>query len=137
MKKLLCIFTLAFALTGCEKDGNSNKSDEFVGTYTGNLRVVTPNNVIQYETEIILGKNGFKVEKGFKSEGTFKVDGMFHFTDPNAGRQTFDVEYLLNGTYGYEIKGDSLILTKDAHSREIKTSYLQYRLKRVGQFVQH
>jgi hypothetical protein len=62
--------------------------------------------------------------------GTFHIleNKNIEFKNTNMWTANFDWNLILNGTYTYKLKGDSLILSKEAASG-IKV--LEYRLKRI------
>lgn len=136
MKKLVYIFMLMLLFIACKKENNAR---DFKGTYTGTFRTIVNQNILSTDFEMTLIDKTFKVNKGAKlASGEFKVDDTktVTFADKNVWTADFDWNLILNGTYIYEAKGDSLILTKiiksDPAWNSVPVSY-QYRLKRSKQ----
>ncbi|RYG17283.1 MAG: hypothetical protein EOO07_11435 [Chitinophagaceae bacterium] len=133
MKKLFYLTVLAFALSACEKEGNSPLLD---GTYAGTFRTVIDKKEQQSEFEVTLDNRRFITNKGGAGRGPFEVsaNGTVKFVDELFYTANFDWNTILTGDYHYQIKGDSLILDKiflSPANGPALTTYYQYRLKKI------
>lgn len=126
-------FLTLIIFTGCKKD---RVTAEFKGTYTGRFTAYRTNQIVS-DTEIAFSGNRFEFKKGFKGgSGTFKVlnETRVEFEDENFWTAEFDWALILSGDYKYEIKGDSLILTREvpqSNSVNYRNYLYQYRLKKT------
>jgi len=82
--------------------------------------------------DVSLTEDRFKVTKGFKmGSGSYQIgsNNQAVFQDENPWTADFNWNLLLSGNYTYQIKGDSLILTKIFEPSGSLAS--QYRLKKI------
>ncbi|WP_316768458.1 hypothetical protein [Pedobacter frigiditerrae] len=133
MKKLIYLLALIITFSACKKESTSN---HFKGNYTGTFRTSLGTNKVITDTEITFSDNLFKVNKGAKlASGTFKINNSktVTFEDKNIWTADFDWNLILNGSFEYEIKGDSLILSRNLNTNPASSylyPYYEYRLKR-------
>lgn len=87
-----------------------------------------PVSVTFTENTYLTSSNPNRIPAG--GSGVFELgeDSSIKFTDQNMWTADFDWGLILNGNYKYKVKGDSLILQKQAQEG-IKT--YEYRLKRT------
>ncbi len=123
---------LLAGLAGCKKN---NTKPVFNGTYSGKFTHGMEKNRATTDSEINFSGNSYTSTLG---SGTFTVqkNNVISFEDKNFYTTEFDWNMILKQDYTYQIKGDSLILTKKfpqvAKPGEVKvTDWLyQYRLKK-------
>jgi hypothetical protein len=131
MKQLIYLNLFILIFCACQKENNAK---DFNGTYTGSFRTIVDQKMISADFELELAPQKFEVKKGLKlGNGTFKVidTKTINFEDKNIWTADFDWNLILNGSYTYEAKGDSLILTKNLeNSQNTIYNYYQYRLRR-------
>lgn len=106
MKKLFALFLFATLLIGCSSDDDNNK-DEF------SQRQVTA-------SELESGTATYKQGKGTKTYYLVFKDGALTSWEYQGG------EFTNHTYYKYEIKGDSLYLTKEPYLGEILDGDTQY-----------
>lgn len=134
MKNLIYLSVLASLLFACKKDDTK----DFNGNYSGTFRTLVNGKLVMSDFDVSLQSKQFKVTKGDKKgSGSYQSSKVneLSFTDQNMWTADFNWNVLLNGSYTTEIKGDSLILTKNPPSGPLalpEYNYYQYRLKRIN-----
>ena len=128
--------TIFLLFASCKKE---RETISFEGTYTGVFKAYSGSREINVPTEILFTKENFEVKTGYKAgSGNYSIlnKNEAEFQDINTWTADFDWALILTGNYQYEIKGDSLILTKykyggscDLCQDVVRNSY-QYRLKK-------
>jgi len=134
MKKLIYLALITFALAGCEKEENLTPLD---GAYSGTFRMLVDSKEQVSDFEVTLKAKRFTTTKGGAGRGPFEIISKdeIKFTDELLYTANFDWNTLLGGNYTYEIKADSLILTKKlnpAPNAKYAYTYYQYRLKKMN-----
>ncbi len=129
-------FLLALLIfVGCKKE-NTNSLD---GIYTGVFEAYSGNRQLNTDIEILFSANRFEIKKGLKiGSGTFTLldSTTVEFKDENTWTADFDTALILEGSYKYEIKGNSLILTKYVMGgscdlcKDLVNNRYQYSLKK-------
>lgn len=132
MRKLLYIFTLALAFASCKKKFMT--LDSVQGSYQGTFTAVSGGQPIKSDAKIVFDKQNYASLKG-RGNGTFSFgdnggNPTINFSDKNIWTADFDWNLILNGSFEYKTKGDSLILTRVLPYNKIQSFY-QYRLKRI------
>lgn len=140
--KLSALLALLTIVTACKK----NDQKFIVGKYEGNYY-----RFIIHQSKPGVGDKPVSVEflsgDTYTSEGTanrmpaggsgtYQVGkgGMINFTDKNVWTTDFDSNTILNGQFKYQVKADSLILTRyfpPCPNCDYIAAVYQYRLKRV------
>lgn len=123
---------LLAVLAGCKKD---NTKPVFNGTYSGKFTHGMDKNRTTTDAEINFNGNSYTSSLG---AGTFTVqkNNVISFDDKNFYTTEFDWNMILKHDYTYQIKGDSLILTKkfrpvpNAERAQMVDLFYQYRLKK-------
>lgn len=112
------------------------------GRYSGTFHYISPANLsrISAPAEVRLSDGRFSsagndhnIPAGGSGTFVIKDKKLMEFKDENIWTANFDWGLILNGTYSYEIKADSLILTRykePCPTCDITPSLYQYRLKR-------
>jgi len=135
MNKTILTLLLLVTLAGCKKN---DPKPTFNGTYSGKFTFGTDKkNSTTKDAEVNFSNNNYSSTLG---SGTFTVqkNKVISFTDKNYYTADFDWNMILNYNYTYEIKGDSLILTKkfdpvtDPERTLMANMFYQYRLKKVN-----
>lgn len=133
MKRIAYLLILSLTALGCKKEGVDSSLE---GNYTGSFRTIVNGKMVKSDFDVTLNRKKFAVVNGEKkASGTFNLisNHEVNFTDKNYWTADFDMNLVLNGDYLYEIKGDSLILTKSFPAMPYSLfmyNYYQYRLKR-------
>ncbi|SFG74394.1 hypothetical protein [Pedobacter insulae] len=129
MKRLLYLALLTLTFSGCKKESNPNLPD---GTYVGTFSTLVDNKEKRTDFEVTLEAKRFTTTKGGAGRGSFEVvnSNQVTFVDELFYTANFDWNTILNGDYGYQIKGDSLLLNK-YFLVQLKHNYYQYRLKKI------
>ncbi len=135
MKRLFYFLAAGLlAMQGCSKNVVT-PSSSLEGTYTGkfyhyNGAVVPVEKItVRFEADRYRSAAGSNRQPAGGS-GNYILDtenGVLKFEDKNVWTTEFDWNLILNGTYKYSLKGDSLILAKTLV--ESSTRY-EYRLKK-------
>lgn len=97
----------------------------FKGTYAGQFTYGTTGGTpVTTASQVTFNENDYNSSLG---SGTYEVlnNNTIRFKDVNLWTADFDWNTILSGDYNYEIKGDSLIMTKKTNA----TNMYQYRLK--------
>ena len=131
MKTLLFFALITATFLSCKKNTDPLPLN---GTYSGQFIYGTRGNTIAKPVEVNFNRSNYVATKG---SGTFLVqqNNIINFSDKNMWPANFDWNTILNGEYNYEIKSDSLILTKlFSYSGRTEWAYSiaivsQYRLK--------
>jgi len=120
MKTLFTLVLMVTIFAGCK-----NREDTIVlnSTYSGEFISGTPGSTETSASQVTFNQNKYTSTKG---SGTYqiKTQQIISFNDENFWTANFDWNTILKGDYAYEIKGDSLIMTK-----KIEAAIYQYRLK--------
>jgi hypothetical protein len=131
MKTLLFLTVIIGTILGCEEN-QVNKT--FNGTYSGQFIHGTTGATVTSDSQVSFNGNNYSSTKG---SGTYEVleNNIVQFKDVNFWTADFDWNTILKGRYNYELKGDSLIMTKlfelvdnQNNASSVPTIY-QYRLK--------
>lgn len=133
MNQILPIALCLVLLAGCKKDKPNN---DFSGTYKGQFTDGPLNQLVSMNSEIKFDGKKYAANNG---SGDFKIEdaSIIKFHMANIESMDYVENKVLHGNYNYEIKGDSLILTKIFPPVEHPESSLligyknQYRLKRT------
>jgi len=130
MRNLLYLFILSLCFLSCKKD---NSTQQLSGDYSGTFRTLAQGKLMLTQAfDVSLTEDRFKVTKGFKmGSGSYQIgsNNQAVFQDENPWTADFNWNLLLSGNYTYQIKGDSLILTKIFEPSGSLAS--QYRLKKI------
>ena len=132
-KTAFLILSVVMLASACKKDKNTPQLN---GTYTGTFYEsnvgVTQNPIRLSEVQLIISGNNFQSGNGagYISVGAGIVQtspGVLNFTDTEAFPDitTYNSAAVLNGSYNYTVKGDSLFFSKT----QPNGSYT-YRLKK-------
>ena len=139
MFKKAAIAALFFALAGCSDKLNLSTLN---GTYTGKFYYSPPadTTLTVAEASVSFSDNTYSSQGNTNyipagGAGTLEIleDNLINFKDKNIWTANFDWGLILNGKYKYELKSDSLILTRyrePCDSCKFALSLYQYRLKR-------
>jgi len=122
MRTILILMMTICIPIGCKEN---NASITVNGTYAGKFTYVTPGGTrVSADSQVVFSENNYNSSLG---SGTYEIlnSNMIQFKDVNFWTADFDWNTILNRDYTYEIKGDSLIMTKQANAAII----YQYRLK--------
>jgi len=142
MIKKLIIVALISLSAGCSDKLSVNT---FNGTYAGEFFYVEPekrleNKVSAPAAVTFSGENFSSVgnENRLPAGGSGRFDvlknNLVNFNDENIWTANFDWGLILSGKYNYELKGDSLILTRyrePCPTCDVVSGLYQYRLKRT------
>lgn len=132
--KFMMLIVFVMALSGCSKEIIVSRNVD--GVYQGTFEVTNTNPVVDFKpinTDVRVNFNGINyasavyvnnVSAGATGKFFIKRD-VITFTDTLMHTANFDWSLLLNGSYTYTIKGDSIILIK-----KIGSSTYTYRLKK-------
>ncbi|MET3115545.1 hypothetical protein AAKU52_003294 [Pedobacter sp. CG_S7] len=131
MKILLFLALITTTFLSCKKNTDPLPLN---GTYSGQFIHGTKGYTTNKVVEVNFNRSNYVATKG---SGTFLVqqNNIINFSDKNMWAANFDWNTILNGEYSYEIKSDSLILTKLFwYSGRAELAYgiavvSQYRLK--------
>ncbi len=139
--KLIVLFSVSLSLFSCSK----NKEPELLnGHYSGSYYYPSSNvsqpvksvNVVNLHLDKgnTYNSSAFLDRKPAGGSGEFKVlrNNLVEFTDKGYWTAEFDWGLILNGRFTYDIKGDSLILTRQCLQCSSLPSFYQYRLKRIN-----
>jgi len=136
MNRTLSPFAIILLLATSSCEEKSDDKTILEGTYSGTF--TNWNNDPAANTVILSGQttvtftnntytstgNDNKIPAG--GSGTFKIEENFvNFVDRNVWTANFDWNLILNGSYTYSMKGDSLFLLKT-----LGYNHYQYELKR-------
>lgn len=130
MKKLFYLSLLSLCFLSCKKDKNTQPLN---GQYTGTFRTLSEGKLVITAFNVSLRGDQFKVTKGDKmGSGLYEigVNNQVVFRDQQPWNLEFDWNLILSGDYTYQIKADSLILTKNLNPGWPKE--YQYRLKKIN-----
>lgn len=139
-KKLLAA-TLILALSGCS---DKLSLDALSGTYTGKFHYLTPENSakVTADAKITFSDHTYSSLRNTNyipagGSGVFEIqpEEILNFKDENIWTANFDWGLILNGKYKYDLKGDSLILTRYTEpcpNCSMQAGLYQYRLKRTN-----
>ena len=120
MKTLFTLVLMVTIFAGCK-----NREDKIAlnSTYSGEFISGIPGSTETSASQVTFNQNKYTSTKG---SGTYeiKTQQIISFNDENFWTANFDWNTILKGDYAYEIKEDSLIMTK-----KIETAIYQYRLK--------
>jgi hypothetical protein len=132
--KYIMFLVVVMALSGCSKQIIVSRNVD--GVYQGTFEVNNTNPVAGYKpitTDVRVNFSGINyasavyvnnVSAGATGKFFIKKD-VITFTDTLMHTANFDWSLLLNGSYAYTIKGDSIILVK-----KIGSNTYTYRLKK-------
>jgi hypothetical protein len=141
MIKKLFIAALIIVSAGCSDKLSVNT---FNGTYAGEFYYVEPGkpleNTVSAPASVTFAAETFtsqgssdRIPAGGSGKFEILKNKLADFHDENIWTANFDWGLILNGKYNYEIKGDSLILTRyrePCPTCDMPSSLYQYRLKR-------
>lgn len=142
MYKKILIAAFILALSGCSDKLTLSALN---GTYTGKFYYIPPgenlNNEVSAPASVSFSDNNYSSKGGSGyipagGSGTFEIqkeEEILDFKDQNIWTANFDWGLILNGKYKYQVKGDSLILTRFTEpcpSCSMMPDLYQYRLKR-------
>ncbi|MEJ5963545.1 hypothetical protein [Pedobacter immunditicola] len=121
MKTMLILMMSICTILGCKENNASMTID---GTYVGKFIYGTPGSMISADSQVTFSGNNYNSTLG---SGTYEVmnNNTVRFKDVNIWTANFDWNTILNRDYIYELKGDSLIMTKPSNAAVM----YQYRLK--------
>jgi len=139
MLKKLLVAAVILALSGCS---DKLSLDALSGTYTGKFHYVSPDlsketadaKIVFTQQNYSSQGNSNKIPAG--GSGAFEIEegNILNFKDENIWTANFDWLLILNGKFKYDLKGDSLILTRYSEpcpSCSMQAGSYQYRLKRT------
>lgn len=140
---LIIFFSVITLLGACSEKLNLTVLD---GTYKGFFYYIPPNGtqLTKSESEISVnlgGKeytstgNANRIPAGGSGKYSVLVNNEIEFYDEKVWTADFDWGLILNGNYKYEVKKDSLILTRNFQicpSCNTTNGLYQYRLKRIN-----
>lgn len=136
MKKIFYFTLLSFFLFSCKKDENNPQLN---GEYVGTFRTLVQGKLVMTDFNVSLIGDKFKVTKGNQmGSGLYEThtNNQAVFKDQNIWTADFNWNLILTGNYTYQVKGDSLILTKNLKAggplELIEYNYYQYRLKKTN-----
>lgn len=117
-KRLLLALLPIIALGGCQKD--KNETPDLDGNYTGKFIISKQNVIISTDSIGVLLKSGdFSSDNNVgiitTGKGNFRINGQnvsFVNTVAFPDNTSVNTVAVLNGTYAYTIKGDSVFLSK-------------------------
>jgi hypothetical protein len=139
MIRKILVPALLLLLSGC---GDKLTYSALNGDYTGKFNYLHPESmkITTGEATISFSDHRFSTRRNSNNipaggSGTFDIlkDKMIEFKDENIWTANFDWGLILNGKYSYELKGDSLILSRyrePCPNCSMVPSLYQYRLKR-------
>ena len=135
-KSLVLLFLAASILSSCsDKLELARLKGSYEGTFTyynqaSSVAPIPSGPVVLTFTENAYLSSGNTNRIPAGGSGIFELadDGKIKFEDQNMWTADFDWNLILNGSYKYKVKGDSLILKKELLGGV--TSY-EYRLKRT------
>jgi len=121
MRAMLILMTTLCTFLGCKEN---NASMTLNGTYAGKFTYGISGSMISTDSKVTLSGNNYNSTLG---SGTYEVlnNHTVQFQDVNFWTADFDWNTILNRDYSYDLKGDSLILTKQVDAAII----YEYRLK--------
>ncbi len=136
MNRTLSPFAIILLLATSSCDEKSDDKTILEGTYSGtftnwNNDPAANTVILSGQTTVTFSNNTYtssgndnKIPAG--GSGTFKIEKNFvNFVDRNVWTANFDWNLILNGSYTYSMKGDSLFLLKT-----FGYNHYQYELKR-------
>jgi len=130
MKKSALFILLAAALSGCDETEIAKLKGSYTGTFIYHSNAEAPQSgrvTVTFEgASYTSTRNPDYIPAGGSGTFEFKEKNTVRFEDQNIWTANFDWNLILKGEYAYEIKGDSLIITR---SRDEVKLY-EYRLKR-------
>ena len=132
MKKTALLMLLAVAFAGCDETEIANLKGSYSGTfiYHNPSDAAAPKSgpvTVTFDgTTYSSTRNPDYIPAGGSGTFEFSDKKTVKFEDQNFWTANFDWNLILKGEYDYEIKGDSLIITR---SRDEVKLY-EYRLKR-------
>lgn len=140
---LIIFFSIIALLGACSEKLNLTALD---GTYKGFFYYIPPNGtqVTKSESEISVNLSGKdytssghanRIPAGGTGKYSVLANNEIEFHDEKVWTADFDWGLILNGNYKYEIKKDSLILTRNFQicpSCNTTNGLYQYRLKRIN-----
>ena len=143
MIRKLIIGALLIISAGCSDKLSLNALN---GTYTGEFYYVEPGKSLEdkvaapasltFSGENYTSQGGpERIPAGGSGRFDILKNKLVNFKDQNIWTANFDWGLILNGKYNYELKGDSLILTRYSEpcpNCSMLTSLYQYRLKRTN-----
>lgn len=141
MTRILLMLTILFTLPACTDKLTANALN---GTFEGEFLYRSPEggSVRSAKTNVSFSDNNYSslgnanyIPAG--GSGTFEIqkENILKFEDKNIWTANFDWLLILNGNYKYQIKNDSLILTRYSEpcaNCSTANSLYQYRLKRIN-----
>jgi hypothetical protein len=138
MNKIILSFIMIL-FAGCSDKLNP---DLLNGRYTGTFHYISPADLkgtsAPADVRLADGRyssagNEHYIPAGGSGTFVIKDQKFLEFKDENIWTANFDWGLILNGTYNYEVKADSLILTRykePCPTCDMTPSLYQYRLKR-------
>lgn len=129
MKKAALFILLVATLTGCDETEIAKLKGSYSGTFTYHSPEAPktgPVTVTFDGTSYSSTRNPDYIPAGGSGTFEFREKNTVKFEDQNMWTANFDWNLILNGEYDYEVKGDSLIITRSRN--EVKL--YEYRLKR-------
>lgn len=129
MKKAALFILLAAGLSSCDETEMAKLKGSYSGTFIYHSPEAPksgPVTVTFDGTNYTSTRNPDYIPAGGSGTFAFMEKNRVKFEDQNVWMANFDWNLILNGEYSYEVKGDSLFITR-AHN-EVKL--YEYRLKR-------
>ena len=141
--KIILLLSAAILLTSCSKDETKLLMGEYSGAYyyeAYNMRAPEKSGspvFLKLEKGNTFESNGLSNRRPAGGSGDYEIlsNNTVEFTDRNYWTADFDWNLILNGRFTYELKEDSLILTRYVEPCPnciVKPSSYQYRLKRTN-----
>ncbi|MES2875751.1 MAG: hypothetical protein V4708_18650 [Bacteroidota bacterium] len=142
MVKLIMLLNMAIFMMSCSKNDPKLLLGQYSGSYYyRGLNMSSPEKSVHVVNLKLNPGNsyessGFPDRKPAGGSGEYKIadNRTVEFSDKNFWTAEFDWKLILNGRFTYEIKADSLILTRYQEPCVNCNTYpqlYQYRLKRV------
>lgn len=133
---------MASFLLSCEKEESKLLLGQYSGEYYYRSHSMSAPEKSVNAVNLNLDKGNTFESKGFKDRkpaggsGDYKIlkNSIVEFTDKNVWTADFDWKLILNGRFIFELKQDSLILTRYMEPCPkciVLPSFYQYRLKRI------
>lgn len=141
MLRTILAAALILVLSGCS---DKLSLEALSGTYTGKFHYITPelSEKVTADAKVIFTERSYssqgntnKIPAGGSGDFELQEGKILDFKDENIWTANFDWGLILNGRYNYDIKGDSLILTRHIEpcpNCSMQAGSYQYRLKRTN-----
>lgn len=140
--KFIILFSMAAILMSCSKEEPKLLTGHYSGSYYyQSYPMPKPEKsdsavILKLDKGNTFDSNGFTDRMPAGGSGDYKIirNNTVEFTDKNFWTADFDWNLILNGRFTYELKEDSLILTRFMEPCPkciVLPSFYQYRLKRI------